>query len=175
MSENRESKGVVTRVDGKDLIIERVFNAPRELVFKMFSEPDHLASWWGPQGWETENREFNFKPEGAWHYCMRCIDKSQGEFYGQESWGKAVYKEITEPERIVYIDYFSNEEGTIDDSLPETLATMTFIEQGHKTKLVVSSRYNSEEDLRIVMEMGIVEGVTSQFQRLEEHLAELNR
>lgn len=173
MSENKELNGIVTKVEGRDLIIERIFNAPRDLVFKMFSEPEYLSSWWGPKGWQTENREFNFMPEGTWHYCIRCLDKSQVEFYGQEAWGKVVYKEITKPDRIIYIDYFSNEEGTVDDSLPETLVTMTFIELGGKTRVVVSSRYNSEEDRRIVMEMGVVEGVTSQFHRLEEYLVEL--
>ncbi|OAH63138.1 hypothetical protein AWH49_07320 [Domibacillus aminovorans] len=104
MSENKITNSMTTNIEGQVLVMERIFNAPRGLVFKAFSEPERLASWWGPRGWQTENRKFEFKPNGVWHYCMRCIDENQGEFYGQESWGKAVYHEIIVPEKIVYTD-----------------------------------------------------------------------
>ncbi len=108
------NNAMLSRVeDERVLVLERVFDALRELVFKMFKEPEHLKHWWGPRGWELPVCSVDFRPGGVWHYCMKCVDRNQGQFYGMESWGKGIYKEISEPERISYTDYFSDAEGTI--------------------------------------------------------------
>ncbi|WP_370149856.1 SRPBCC family protein [Exiguobacterium profundum] len=72
---------VKSHVEGTTLIAERLFKAPRQLVFEAFSTPAHLEKWWGPSGWETKVYSFDFKPGGIWHYCMTCVDKEQGDFY----------------------------------------------------------------------------------------------
>jgi uncharacterized protein YndB with AHSA1/START domain len=115
----------------------------------------------------------DFRPGGVWHYCMKCVDQNQGEFYGMESWGKQVYKEIAEPERIVYTDYFSDAEGNVNDALPSTEGTVEFIDLGGKTKIVSRSEYVSAEALKTVMDMGMLEGVTQTWDRLEERLNEV--
>src|SRR5690554_1859159 len=93
---------MVTRIEnGTDLVLERIFDAPRELVFEMFAEAEHLKQWWGPRGWDLPYCDIDFRPGGVWHYCMKCIDTSFGEFYGVESWGKVIYKEIAHPDRII--------------------------------------------------------------------------
>ncbi|WLD92616.1 SRPBCC domain-containing protein [Alkalihalobacillus sp. AL-G] len=173
MSENKVTNNITTNVEGRVLVLERVFDAPRDLVFKAFSESEHLARWWGPKGWETENRTFDFKPNGVWHYCMECTDRNQGEFYGQKSWGKAVYQEIIEPEKIVYTDVFSDEEGKVAEGMPEMLITMTFVEHEGKTKLTTRTQFASEENLQQVMDMGVVQGISSQYERLDEQLQEM--
>ncbi|WP_405155586.1 SRPBCC domain-containing protein [Paenibacillus sp. FSL K6-0108] len=166
--------GMVSSVDNeKVLVLERVFDAPRELVFSMFKEPEHLQRWWGPRGWTIPVCNVDFRPGGIWHYCMKCEDKSQGDFYGMESWGKAVYKEIVEPERIVYTDYFSDAEGNTDESLPSTEVTMQFIDLGGKTKIVNRSEYVSAEALQTVMDMGMLQGITETWDRLAERLGEV--
>jgi uncharacterized protein YndB with AHSA1/START domain len=162
---------MVSRVENeRELVLERTFNAPRELVFKMFKEAEHLKQWWGPRGWEVPVCTVDFRPEGVWHYCMKCVDRSQGEFYGMESWGKGIYKEIIEPEKIVYTDYFSNEEGNNNDSMPATEVTMEFIDLGEKTKLISRSEYVSSEALKTVMDMGMLQGITETWDRLEEQV-----
>lgn len=173
MSENKVINGVTVSVDGRELVIERVFNAPRDLVFKAFSNSEYLAKWWGPRGWQTENRQFEFEPSGVWHYCMRCIDEGQGDFFGHESWGKAVFQEINAPEKIVYLDMFADEEGNTVDSLPEMQITMEFVEHEGKTKLISRSQFASFEALQQVMEMGVVEGVASQYECLDDLLTEI--
>lgn len=67
---------------------------------------------------------------------MKCEDKNQGDFYGMESWGKALYKEITVPEQVIYTDGFSDAEGNISKDLPETLVQLDFIVLDGQTKLV---------------------------------------
>lgn len=143
MPDNKVTNNIRTSLEGRDLVMEGIFDGPRDLVFKAFSNSERFASWWGPSGWQTENREFNFKPDGVWHYCMRCKDEKQGEFYGQESWGKAVYQEIIVPEKNVYTDMFAGEEGNSAGGMPVTLVTMTFVEnEGDKTYHEFSIRFS---------------------------------
>lgn len=170
MSENEVTNSMTTNVEGRVLVMERMLNAPRSHVFKAFSEPELLANWWGPKGWQTENRKFEFKPNGVWHFCMRCTDENQGDFFGQESWGKAVYHEIIVPEKIVYTDTFADEEGNAVDGMPEIQITMNFVEHKGKTKLITRNQFASIETLQQIMEMGIVQGFSSQFDRLDELL-----
>lgn len=175
MSESEATSSITTKIEGLDLIMERIYDAPRDLVFHVFSDSEFLESWWGPIGWETENRQFEFKPNGVWHYCMRCTDENQEEFFGQESWGKAVFREIIVPEKIVYSDTFSDEEGNTDEEMPEILVTITFIEKEGQTKLITRSQFKSTETLELVMETGIVEGFASQSVRLDYLLEELKK
>ncbi|WP_139994771.1 SRPBCC domain-containing protein [Paenibacillus paridis] len=161
---------MISKVEGQELILERVFHAPRQLVFKAFSEAEHLKHWWGPRGWTLSACTVDFQEGGVWHYCMKCLDKNQGDFYGMESWGKAVYKEIVDGEKIVYVDFFSDAEGNELDTMPSAHVTTTFLEQDGQTKLISRSRYASADELKKVMEMGMEQGITETWDRLSEHL-----
>ncbi|MEC0168284.1 SRPBCC domain-containing protein [Paenibacillus graminis] len=165
-----EMSKMISRVEGQELVLERVFDAPRELVFKVFSEAEHLKQWWGPRGWIVPVCTVDFRPGGIWHYCMKCVDEKQGDFYGMESWGKAVYHEIVDGEKVVYTDYFSDAEGNEAEGMPSTLVTMLFEEYDGKTKLVSRSAYDSAEALKTVLDMGMEQGITETWDRLEEHL-----
>lgn len=152
-----QSNSLTSYTEGNVLVVERTFNAARECVFNAFSESEQLEKWWGPQGWKTENLQFDFKPEGVWHYCMTCVDQEQGDFYGQQSCGKGTYHEIAAPEKIVYTDLFVDDQGNAVEGMPALLIT------------TVSTRtqFASEEALGQVVEMGVVEGVSSQYARLD--------
>lgn len=165
---------IVSKVENdRVLVLERVFEAPRDLVFQMFKEAEHLKHWWGPKGWEIPVCNVDFRPGGVWHYCMKCVDRNQGEFYGMESWGKGVYKEIAEPEKIAYTDYFSDAEGNVNDTLPSTEITLEFVDLGGKTKLVNRAVYASAEALKTVMDMGMLQGISETWDRLEARLNEI--
>lgn len=168
-----KSEMVSTVENEKVLVLERVFDAPRELVFAMYKDPEHLKRWWGPRGWEVPVCNVDFRPGGVWHYCMKCVDPNQGQFFGMESWGKGLYKEIVEPEKIVYTDYFSDAEGNLNQDMPATEATLEFIDLGGRTKLVSRSEYVSAEALKSVMDMGMLQGITETWDRLEERLNEV--
>ncbi|MGE7930663.1 SRPBCC domain-containing protein [Lysinibacillus xylanilyticus] len=168
------NNSMVYRIENdRVLILERVFDAPRDLVFKMFKDPEHLKRWWGPRGWEIPVCTVDFRTGGVWHYCMKCVDQNLGEFFGMESWGKGVYKEIIEPEKISYTDYFSDAEGNSNDSMPSTEITLEFINLGGKTKLINRAEYVSAEALKTVMDMGMLQGITETWDRLNEHVQSL--
>ena len=163
------NNAMASRVENENvLVLERVFDAPRALVFEMYKKPEHLKRWWGPRGWELPVCNVDFRPGGVWHYMMKCVDKNQGDFYGMESWGKQVYQEIVEPEKIVYVDYFSDAEGNENPDMPATKGTLEFIDLGGKTKVVSRSEYATAEGLKTVMDMGMLQGITETWDRLDE-------
>jgi len=160
-------------VKGQLFVLERIFNAPKDLVFKAFSESEHLKRWFGPRGWDLPVSNLDFRPGGSWHYCMKCVDKNQGDFYGFESWGKSFYQEIIENEKIVYTDYFSDAEGNLSTEMPVCEVTLTFVEQDGKTLITSTAKYPTEEALQKVVDMGMEQGITETWDRLAEHLEAL--
>ncbi|MFS0659601.1 SRPBCC domain-containing protein [Niallia alba] len=165
-----------SRVEGNVLVLEREFDAPKTLVFKAFSEEEHLKKWWGPRGWILTVCTIDFRVNGVWHYCMKCIDEIQGDFFGFESWGKGVYQEILQGEKIVYIDYFSDAEGNEAEGMPATQSTLLFEEiEGGKTKLTNRAEYASHEALKSVLDMGMEHGIKETWDRLEEHLDSIKK
>lgn len=167
------STKMISRVEGNVLVLEREFDAPKDLVFRAFSQSEHLKQWWGPRGWILTVCNIDFKIDGIWHYCMKCIDQNQGDFYGFESWGKAVYKEIIQNEKIAYIDYFSDADGNEAEGMPSTYVTLLFEENGGKTKLINRAEYSSQESLKTVLDMGMEQGITETWDRLEEFLSSI--
>ena len=161
-----------TKVDGSVLEMEWTFEAPRDRVFAAFTEKEQLEAWWGPEGWTTEIKMFEFIEGGIWHYCMRCEDPNQGEFFGMESWGKAIFRKIDAPHSYAHADYFSDASGTISEELPGSENTTTFEAVGERTRVLFRSDFKTEEAVRQVLEMGMKEGFTSQLHRLDHLLAQ---
>ncbi|KZN95373.1 SRPBCC domain-containing protein [Aeribacillus pallidus] len=166
---------MISRVENERfLVLERVYNMPRNELFQLFKEPEHLKRWWSTDGWEVTVCNVDFRPGGVWHYCMVCVDKNQEE-YGMESWNKTIYKEIIEPEKIVYIDYFSDSEGNINESMPSPVVTLEFIDLGNQTKLISRSEFNSVESLQVVLDMGVLEGINQTWNKLNELVEKMNQ
>lgn len=155
--------------EAKAIVVERVFDAPSSKVWEAWSNADILAKWWGPRGWETTIKKFEFKPGGVWHYCMKCVDESQGEWFGQESWGIATFKEINPQERFMYEDAFTDLSGEPNPEMPITPVTNVFEETSDgKTKVTSTTRYSSDKDLQTVVDMGAEQGIEETWDRLAE-------
>lgn len=153
----------VEKTDNK-ITLSKEFDAPKELVFEMFKNPEHLEKWWGPETWPATIKSFDFRPGGVWHYYMTGPD-------GTQAWGKATFEEIDEPNLISYIDAFSDEGGNVDPKLPVGKATITFEEKDGKTLLTSVGEYGSADEIQKLVEMGMVEGVTDTWNQLERLLA----
>ena len=140
-----------------ELVLTRTFNAPRELVFKVWTDPKHLAQWWGPHGFTTKIREMDVRPGGAWRYAMRGPDGNDYPFDG-------VYLDVKEPERLVF-------DGTIHGSSEQRVWTeVTFADREGKTEVTVRQLYLFESE---ITRTGARIGWTQQLDRLEEFLANL--
>lgn len=118
--------------DPETFTLCRTLNAPRERVFRAWTELDQLRPWWGPKGFPLADCSLDLRPGGAFHYQL----KSAG---GNEMWGKWVYREVAPPERLVLVSSFSDPQGRTarapfsDDWPLETLTTFTFAEDGDRT------------------------------------------
>src|SRR5438045_1138700 len=93
-----------TQATPREFIISRTFDAPRQRVWKAWTERDRLMQWFGPTGYAMTRATLDLRPGGVFHYCMRTPE-------GKDMWGKFVYREIAAPERIVLVSSFSDEKG----------------------------------------------------------------
>lgn len=170
------TQSAVANVLSKEFVIERLFDAPRDLVWKVFTERDHLMNWWGPKGFKVIAGNLDLKPGGSFHYGMQAPD-------GSEMWGKWVFREIVKPERLVFISSFSNKDGglTRHPMAPtwpiEMLGAATFVDQGGKTLLVnrVVALNGSDEE-RATFEGGfdsMKQGYGGTWDQLAAYLASL--
>lgn len=117
-------------------VISHLFNAPRDLLWEVYTQPQHLLHWLGPQGSSMPHSSMDFRDGGTFHYCMRMPN-------GAELWGKWLIQNITAPEKITLIQHFSNPEGQVTrhpmaPTWPiQTLATTTLQAQGNQTLLTL--------------------------------------
>ena len=140
------------------LVITRVFDAPRELIWKLWTDPAHAKHWMGPRGFTAIHFEQDPRPGGAWRGCLRQDDGSR------ELWQGGTFREIVEPERLVYTFAWDREDGSRGH---ESLVTITFAEQGGKTKM----RFHQAEFESVGQRDGHQGGWNSSFDRLAEYAA----
>jgi len=123
----------------QELVIERVFDAPRELVWRAWTEPEQVMRWWGPIGYTSPAAEIDLRVGGKYLWCMRSPE-------GQDLWSTGVYREIVPLERIVCTNSFSDEKGNVvpashygigGDWPQEILGTVTFEDLGGKTRMTL--------------------------------------
>lgn len=161
---------------GRELVLTRVFNAPRKIVFKAFTEEEHMAQWWGPKGFKMRVTKIDLRPGGVFHYGMESPD-------GKVMWGKFVYHEIVPPEKIVFVVSFSDENGGItrhplSDTWPlEVKNTITFLEADGKTTITLRGMpVNASQAEVDTFESGfssMQQGFKGTFDKLEEYLSEI--
>jgi uncharacterized protein YndB with AHSA1/START domain len=132
-------KGAAPAALGGGLVIERIFDAPRDLVWKAWTDPEHVKLWWGPKGFTAPVVQADFRVGGAYLYCMRSSE-------GQDYWSTGVYRDIVPQERFVATDSFADEHGNVvpashygmpADFPLEMLVTVTFEDLGDKTRMIL--------------------------------------
>lgn len=164
----------VADASSKDFVISRVFNAPRDLLWQCFTEPERMSQWWGPKGVKIVKSQMDFRVGGTYHYGMQNPD-------GQIMWGRKIYREITPPERIVFINSFSDENGGLSrhplaPQWPlQMLSIFTFDEESSgKTRFTVRwSPYEATPEEQAVFDAGhesMNMGWSGTLERLEVYL-----
>ncbi|MEW6603177.1 MAG: SRPBCC family protein [Thermoproteota archaeon] len=141
----------------REITTTRIFDAPRELVFKMWTDPKYIVQWWGPNGFTITIYEMDVRPGGVWQFVMHGPD-------GTDYKNKFIYDEIVMPERIAY----SHVSG------PQFRAIVTFDDQDSKTKVTVWMTFESAEERdNVVKKYGAIEGLNQTLGRLEQQLAKM--
>ncbi len=149
-----------TATSDREIVITRVIDAPRKLVFRAWTEPEQVKQWWGPNGFTTTIHEMEVVPGGVWRFIMHGPD-------GTDYDNKVEYIEVVPPERLV----FAHGSGVEDDP-GRFQSTVTFAEQDGKTLLTMRALFDSAAARdQAVKEIGAVEGGNQTLARLAEYLA----
>jgi len=145
----------------REIVVSRVFDAPRELVWEAWTNPKHVANWWGPTGFTTTIEKMDVRPGGDWKHVMHGPD---GIDYPNHS----VFTEVVKPERIVFLH------GGGKQDAPEVKfeSIWTFDALGDKTRMTVHMVFATAADRNIVAEeYGAIEGGKQTFERLAQYLS----
>ena len=147
----------------RELVITRVFDAPRDLVFRAWTDPKHMARWWGPKHFTNRVEQMDVRLGGAWRIIMCAPD-------GAEHPSQGVYQEIVPPERLVFTNTAVDKDGNV---IIDGFTTVTFADQGGKTKLTLETRGVAKVDYAANYLQGMEAGWTQSLERLGEALASL--
>jgi uncharacterized protein YndB with AHSA1/START domain len=140
-----------------EIVFTRVFDAPRDLVFKVYTDPELIPLWWGPSSQTVTVEKMEVRPGGQWRYISRSDDGSQVSFYGE-------YREVVPPERLSYTFEFEFAPGHV------SLETAVFEDLNGKTKVTATAAYQSTEQLEAVIQSGMESGARETYERMAELL-----
>jgi uncharacterized protein YndB with AHSA1/START domain len=154
----------------QELVISRIINAPRKLVFRAWTDPEHFMRWWGPKGYTVPFCKIDPRPGGRIRFCMRSPE-------GHDIWNGGVFQEVVAPERLVSTDYFTDEQGNPvpptrygmgADFPAEAVITVTFEEhETGQTKLTLRQTLPAS----VAQQSAAQQGWSESFDRLAEYLA----
>jgi uncharacterized protein YndB with AHSA1/START domain len=149
----------VTTPSDREIVTERVFDAPRDRVFAAYTDPELIPQWWGPRGTTTIVDQMDVRPGGAWRFVARDSDGSETAFRG-------TYREVTPPERIVQTFEWEGMPGHV------LVETATFEDLGGRTRVRTNSLFHTSEERDGMLESGMERGLTETHDRLAELLAQ---
>ncbi len=149
----------------REIVIARVFDAPRELVWRAWTDPQHVVNWWGPTGFTTTIEKMDVRPGGVWKHVMHAPD-------GTDYPNSSVFREVVKPERIV----FSHGGGKEGGPGVHFTATWTFEAlAGNQTRVTIRMVFDSAADRDVVVrEYGAIEGGKQTLGRLADYLTRMN-
>lgn len=150
----------VTTPSDREIVMTRVFDAPRELVFEAVTKPEHLKEWWGPRGFTLPVCEIDFRPGGAYRFVSADAEGNEYAFRGE-------YREIVPPERVVWTFEFEGMPGMV------SVDTLTIVEEDGSTTLTSTSVFDSIEQRDGMLQSGMETGAAESYDRLAELLEKM--
>jgi uncharacterized protein YndB with AHSA1/START domain len=161
---NRSSSAIstLTLPSEREIVMTRVFNAPRQLVFKAYTDPNLIPRWWGPRRYTTVVDKLDVRVGGAWRFVQHDDAGHEFGFHGE-------FREIAPPERLVQTFEFEAMAGHVVQD------TIVFEDLGAQTRVTVTSLFASPEDRDGMLQSGMEEGANESNERLEELLQALSQ
>jgi uncharacterized protein YndB with AHSA1/START domain len=150
----------ITTPTDREIHIERVFDAPRDRVFAVYTDPSLIPEWWGPRGTTAVVDQMDVRPGGSWRFVVRSSDGSETAFRG-------TYREVAPPERIVQTFEWEGMPGHV------SVETATFEDLGERTKVTTTSLFHTPEERDGMLQSGMEHGLNDTYARLDEVLARL--
>jgi uncharacterized protein YndB with AHSA1/START domain len=149
---------VVSTPADREILSERVFDAPRDRVYAAFTDPELISEWWGPRGTTTIVDKMEVEVGGDWRFVLRNSDGSETAFRG-------TYREVSPPERVVQTFEWEGMPGHV------IIETVTFEDLGDRTKVINTSLFHTTEERDGMLASGMEKGLTESHDRLAELLA----
>jgi uncharacterized protein YndB with AHSA1/START domain len=156
-SDQQTARAIVTTPTDREIYIERIFDAPRERVFALWTDPDLIPEWWGPRGTTTVVDRADVRPGGSWRFVVTSQGVEQG-FRG-------TYREIVAPERIVQTFEWEGMPGHV------SVETAVFEDLGERTKVIATSLFHTTEERDGMLGSGMESGMNDTYARFDELLA----
>jgi len=148
-------------LEDRQITINREFDAPRDLVFSAFTDPNHIGKWWGPNGFTITTHEMDVRPGGTWTFIMHGPD-------GVDYPNQIQYIEVVKPEKLVY------KHGSGEENDPGSFeVTVSFVENEGKTLFTMCSLFASPKERNNVIQFGAIEGGKQTLDRLASLISEL--
>ena len=144
----------ITTPGDRQIVVTRIFDAPRAIVFEAWTKAEHVTHWWDPSGVPLAVCEIDLRPNGAFRWVNRAPDGGEGHSFS------GTYREIVPPERLVFGD----------PSRPEQGATLVFTEKGEKTKLTLTIECASRKDRDALLQMRVDAGTAQTLENLAAYL-----
>jgi uncharacterized protein YndB with AHSA1/START domain len=161
MGQSLDRLGELVSTSNREILISRVVDAPRELVWEAMTNPKHVINWWGPRGFTITIEKMDVRPGGVWKHVMHGPD-------GTDYPNRSVFEEVTRPARLVFSHGGAKKGGTA----ARFRATWTFDTEGEKTRVTVRMVFPTAEARdHVVREYGAIEGGKQTLERLDEHLS----
>jgi len=162
MGASGSNQMTVTTPSDREIVMTRVFDAPRDLVFEAHASCEHMSNWWGPRRYEVASCEMDFRPGGAWRLVHRGSDGQEFVFHGE-------FREIVRPERITWTFEWEGMPGHV------SVQTVAFEEQDGKTTITATAAFDTVEDRDGTLQSGMAEGASESYHRLAEYLEVIKR
>ena len=154
---------LVREAGDREIAAVRIFDAPRDLVWTVWTDPEHIAKWWGPKGFTTTTYNMDVKAGGVWRFVMHGPDRDYQN--------KITYLEVVKPERLVYKHGGTGDKEDREIEPVSFQVTVTFAEQGGKTRVDMRMAFPSAKARDYVVKTyGAVEGLAQTLGRLEDYL-----
>ncbi|MFT3947779.1 MAG: SRPBCC domain-containing protein [Agriterribacter sp.] len=154
--------------ENKTIHIKREFNANLELVWQAWTTAELLDQWWGPKPWRAETKTMDFREGGHWLYAMVSPE-------GEKHWNKSSYKTIEKEKSFTFQDGFCDENGTMNAAFPQYLWENKFIPKENNVQVDMVLTFDTLADLEKIIETGFKEGMTIDFEQLDELLRALKK
>jgi uncharacterized protein YndB with AHSA1/START domain len=158
-----EKNQFVKDLPNKKITVTRFFNAAVEEVWRAWTESELLDQWWAPKPWKAETKRMDFREGGSWLYAMVGPND-------ERHWAKAEYKSITKNKAFEGADMFTDENGNRNPEMPGMYWKVQFIPEGSGTMVQVNISFETEEDMKKIIQMGFEEGLLSAMNNLDELL-----
>ena len=167
MSNNSTFNFIVDK-EIKTIKIQREFAAALPLIWDAYTKSEILDRWWAPKPWKARTKKLDFKEGGKWLYAMEGPN-------GEMHWSVATYKSIDFQKCYVALDTFTDEDGKVNEAMPESKWEVSFTDKGDKTLVDINNSFDDVAQLEAIIDMGFKEGLSAAMVNLDEFLISLKK